>query len=64
MAAPCGFGWVPPVPATVLAGLFELEKGDLALWTEEGYELIERSAFVRASRSAARLTAKGTHGAI
>jgi hypothetical protein len=64
VAVPCGLAWSPPVGGPVLRELLGLREGDLALFEPGGtYELIEASAFVPASRSAARRTLEGQgHG--
>jgi hypothetical protein len=57
IAVPCGFAWSPPVDALVLARIFELAIGDVALASEdESWEIIKDEQFVPATRSSARLT--------
>jgi hypothetical protein len=59
IAVPCGFSIVPRLDAELIAQLLELSAGDLALFDRGGgYERISAGEFVRASRSAARLSAQ------
>lgn len=57
IAVPCGWTWEPAVETTVLRSLLGLGDGDLALLSRDGeYERIPAEAFVRAERSAVRLS--------
>lgn len=56
---PCGHAWEPAVDAAELREVLGAATGDLVLLTEAGCDVIEAPAFVRASRSAVRLTARG-----
>jgi hypothetical protein len=59
VALPCGFELEPPVGGAVVASAIGLEPGDVAAFDESGaYERVPAGAFVRARRSAARLTAR------
>jgi len=61
VAVPAGWTWRPGVAAAVLRPLFGLEENDLALLGEDGtWERIPAAGFVRAARSAVRLTDQGT----
>lgn len=59
IAVPCGWHWSPAVDGDVLARTFALAKGDMILWRDEGrIERIAENQFVRATRSAIRLSAE------
>lgn len=58
IAVPEGWTWTPHVPPDVLRAAFALGEGDTLLWTlRRGCERIAADDWVRATRSAARLTA-------
>ena len=57
IAVEAGWTWLPPVDHTVLAEILSLESGDLALIQTDGtWEHIRSGDFVRAARSAVRLS--------
>jgi len=57
IAAPAGWHWSPPVEAAIVRDVFGLELGDSALWFANGsWQKIPAGDWVRATRSAARLT--------
>jgi hypothetical protein len=59
IAMPLGLTWSPAVDADVLRGSIGLTDGAIALFTADGMcDVLEAEDFVRASRSAVRLTAK------
>ena len=59
IAVPCGWHWSPAVDVDVLARTFCLAEGDLILWRDDGrIEQIAEHQFVRATRSAIRLSAE------
>jgi hypothetical protein len=59
IGVPAGWKWSPQLDVDVLRQVFALEKGDLLLLATDGsYELIQGDDFVRATRSAVRLTAR------
>jgi MoxR-vWA-beta-propeller ternary system domain bpX2 len=64
VAVPAGWRWEPAVDAAVLRRLCNLGPGDLALLDQDGtFDLVPAGQFVRASRSAVRLSARGEgHG--
>jgi hypothetical protein len=54
---PCGYAWSPAVSAGLLRELFGLGADDVAVLAADGtHQLLRAEQFVRASRSAARLT--------
>ncbi|MDB6112408.1 MAG: hypothetical protein JWR69_4158 [Pedosphaera sp.] len=54
---PCGYAWSPAVSASMLRELFGLGADDVAVLAADGtHQLVRAEQFVRASRSAARLT--------
>jgi hypothetical protein len=60
IAVPSGWHWLPAVDADVLRRMFKLSPNDLLLWTAEGRrERIASDQFVRATRSAIRLSGRG-----
>jgi MoxR-vWA-beta-propeller ternary system domain bpX2 len=60
IAVPSGWHWSPAVDADVLTSLFQLATHDVLLWTPQGRrERIAAEQFVRATRSAIRLSARG-----
>ncbi len=64
IAVPCGWAFQPRVDAAVMREVLGLAHGDLALFSEDGtWEQIHAEAFVRASRSAVRMSAEGRGGA-
>jgi hypothetical protein len=57
VAWPCGTTWDAPAAGEILRELLDLEEGDVALFSEGGRcEIVRAEDFVRASRSAARLS--------
>ena len=57
VAVPCGFAIDPPVDAAVLREALDLGPGELALFDERGgWERVSREAFVKATRSAVRMS--------
>lgn len=57
IAVPCGFAIDPPVDASVLREALGLAPGDIALFDERGgWERVPREAFVKATRSAVRMS--------
>jgi hypothetical protein len=55
-----GWCWSPAVDATIVRRLLQLSDDDVALWQANGqWELIRRSDFVAARRSAVRATVAG-----
>jgi hypothetical protein len=64
IAAPCGFAWRPAVDAASLRRVLGLAEGDLALLERDGtWSHVAAGAFVRARRSAVRLTVRRREGA-
>jgi len=60
VAAPGGYCWDPPVDAAVLDRLLGLAPGDLALLHPDGpCDLVRAGCFVRATRSAVRMSLGG-----
>jgi MoxR-vWA-beta-propeller ternary system domain bpX2 len=60
IAVPSGWHWSPAVDADVLRTMFQLSQHDLLLWTPQGRrERIGSQQFVRATRSAIRLSGRG-----
>jgi len=60
VAVQAGWDWVPAVDPDVLAGVMQLEPGDLALLhAKGGWDRIGSEDFVRATRSAVRLSITG-----
>lgn len=56
---PAGWGWTPPVDAAEVRALFGAATGDVLLFDlSGGAPLIEASAFVKATRSAVRLSTR------
>ena len=63
VAVPAGWAWEPAVEAAVLRQLLGLRGSDLALLHPDGsWDHVRGEHFVRASRSAVRLTAGGGDG--
>ncbi len=59
IAVPSGWHWSPDIDAEVLARAFSPAEGTLMLWREEGrIEQIAAEDFVRATRSAIRISAE------
>lgn len=59
IAVPAGWGWRPAVPAVTLAEVFGLGEGEVAVWEpERGWSRVAADDWVRATRSAVRLTAE------
>lgn len=59
IAVPAGYAWQPSVKAGVLRHKLGLRADDLAIFSPEGHcSIVRAEAFVRASRSAAHLTAE------
>jgi hypothetical protein len=59
IAVPCGFAWRPAVDAPSLRRVLGLAEGDLALLARDGtWQHVAAAAFVRARRSAVRLTVR------
>jgi hypothetical protein len=59
IAVPCGFAWRPAVDAPSLRRVLGLAEGDLALLAPDGtWQHVPGAAFVRARRSAVRLTVR------
>lgn len=59
IAIAAGWTWTPHVAADVLVEVLQLEEGDLALLQMDGqWDLIPSDSFVRATRSAVRLSAE------
>ena len=57
IAVPGGWVWTPAVEPAVIRELLELEPDDLILWHPDGhYDRLTSGDFVRATRSAVRLT--------
>ena len=57
IAVPAGWVWEPAVEPAVIRELLELEPDDLVLWHPDGqYDRLACGDFVRATRSAVRLT--------
>jgi len=57
LAVPAGWTWTPAVDADVVSELLELERDDLALMHADGsWDCIRGDEFVRASRSAVRIS--------
>jgi hypothetical protein len=60
VAVPSGWHWSPAVDAEILHRMFKLSANDLLLWTAQGRrERIASDRFVRATRSAIRLSGRG-----
>lgn len=60
LLVPAGSIWSPPVAPAVIHELIELQIGDLALLQDDGgWELIQECNWVRATRAAIRLSARG-----
>jgi hypothetical protein len=60
IAAAAGWIWSPPVDSEVLRDSLRLEPHDLALLHEDGtWDHVRGADFVRATRSAARLSQEG-----
>jgi hypothetical protein len=60
IAAPCGYAWRPAIDPTSLRRLLGLSDGDLALLAPDGtWQCVPAASFVRARRSAVRLTVRG-----
>jgi hypothetical protein len=60
---PCGWDWSPPADPSEVRALAGAATGGLVLLGRGGHlDVIEGSAFVRASRSAVRLTVRGVGG--
>jgi hypothetical protein len=63
IARPLGWAWSPMVDASVLRAALQLDDRELALLTSDGtYEVFRADDFVRATRSAVRLTEKELSG--
>ena len=59
VAVLAGWCWEPAVDVAVVRRLLDLSQGDLALLHDDGsFDVVPASAFVRASRSAVRLSAR------
>lgn len=59
LAIPCGWGWPSWLTAEVVRDALEIETADLALISPSGaWQVIQRDQFVRATRSAIRLSAQ------
>ncbi len=57
IGVPAGWAWSPAVDAAVVRAVMRLEHGDCALWMSNGaWQRIEAGDWVRATRSAVRLT--------
>jgi len=57
LAVPCGWGWPEWLDAALVREVLDLPEGDLALFSPDGsWELIPADQFVRATRSAVRLS--------
>jgi hypothetical protein len=62
IAVPSGWHWSPAIDADVLRKVFKLGSQDVLLWTSEGRrERITSDQFVRATRSAIRLSGRGAN---
>jgi hypothetical protein len=62
---PCGFAFVPHVEPAIQRLSLDLLDGDLALFAPDGsFEVIPASAFVAATRSAARQTLASSRGSV
>lgn len=62
IAVPCGWRWSPAVDVDVLARAFSLSDRDMLLWRDDGRtEHIAADDFVRATRSAIRLSLEESH---
>jgi hypothetical protein len=60
VAVPAGWTWAPAVEASVVRDVFGLGAGELALWSTDGsWERVRTEDFVKATRSAVRLSAQG-----
>lgn len=60
IAVPAGWTWTPAVEASVVRDVFGLTAGDVALWNAHGsWERLRAEDFVKATRSAVRLSAQG-----
>ena len=60
IVVPAGWTWTPAVEATVVREAFGLNPGELALWGTDGsWERLADDDFVRATRSAVRLSVEG-----
>ncbi len=60
VAVPVGFEPSPTVPAAAIAAYFQIERGDLLLWTHDGIEHLHADQFVRATRAAIRASCRET----
>jgi hypothetical protein len=61
LVVPCGFTWSPAIDAQTLREVLKLSDGDLALFDDTGRcQQLPATSFVRATRSAARLTLRGS----
>lgn len=59
IATPAGFEWMPAIDARGVRSLLNISDTDLVLMSEDGsYELVRSQDFVRATRSAVRLSAR------
>lgn len=62
IAVPAGWHWAPAVEAAVVRDVLGLEQGDSALWFADGsWDKIAMGDWIRATRSAARLTLEEQH---
>jgi hypothetical protein len=62
IAVPAGWHWSPAVEAAVVRAALRLEQGDCALWFADGsWQRIAAGDWVRATRSAARLSLEEQH---
>jgi hypothetical protein len=60
LLVPAGLIWSPTVDVAVIRELFQLQSGDLALLRDDGgWELIQECQWVRATRAAIRMSARG-----
>ncbi len=60
LAVPAGWTWSPQVDPEALRVLFQLDRHDIALLHEDGtWDRVRADDFVRATRSAARLSLEG-----
>jgi hypothetical protein len=63
VAVPCGWGWPSWLTAELVRAALDIETGAVALFSPAGtWEEIPADQFVRATRSAVRLTVEGTVG--
>ena len=59
IVVPAGWTWTPAVEAAVVREAFGLKPGELALWGTDGaWERLSDESFVKATRSAVRLSAE------